>query len=495
MNRRTVLKGIAGAALATPFLSSLQRSSRSAGTAAAAAAAAPRRVVIFYTNNGCLTNRWFPAVENGPIAASNLTGTLAGLGSFAPKLLFPRGLAMYPRGTIDGYFDPHDQGMGSKLTCAPIDSGGSHWAKGTSFDWVAAGLVNPRTKSPLVLSVGTVFNNVKGIVSYSAPGTPYAPETNPQNVYSALTGLFSGGTTTPADYKALQGKSVLDLVRGDLDSFKRLNMSGADQKKVSDWQALLRDTEIKVNAACSAKSATALGVTDASIKAAGGRDMKTAFTLGGDMMIQLIALTMMCDANRVMMLQWPGFTKFAWDGMNFEYDHHGLSHRNGSAATAGTCVAGVLDMIGQIDNWYAGRYVKLVSLLDSIKEEDRTMLDNSAVMWLPELADGNAHNNNNLPIVIAGSCGGYLKQGVSVNVDTKTLGTGNSEASCANGGAVSFNTGSSTGNVPINKLYVTLLNALGATNNGAPVTQFGVVDTNDIAKGITNPGELTAIKA
>ena len=29
--------------------------------------------MIFYTNNGCLTNRWFPTVENGPIDASALT--------------------------------------------------------------------------------------------------------------------------------------------------------------------------------------------------------------------------------------------------------------------------------------------------------------------------------------------------------------------------------------------------------------------------------------
>ena len=201
------------------------------------------------------------------------------------------------------------------------------------------------------------------------------------------------------------------------------------------------------------------------------------------MMMQLIALTMMCDANRVMLMQWPGFAKFTWDGMAHQYDHHGLSHRNGSAAVGGTCVPGVIDMIGQIDNWYAARYVKLVSLIDSIKEGDRTMLDNSAVMWLPELADGNAHNNNNLPIVIAGSAGGYLKQGVSVNLDTKTLGTGNSEASCVAGTDVGFNTGSNTGNVPLNKLYVTLLNAIGATNNGAPITQFGLVDTNDVAEG------------
>ena len=126
------------------------------------------------------------------------------------------------------------------------------------------------------------------------------------------------------------------------------------------------------------------------------------------------------------------------------------------------------------------------------------MLDNSAVMWLPELADGNAHNNNNLPIVIAGSAGGYLKQGVSVNLDTKTLGTGNSEASCTNGNtSVGFNTGSNTGNVPLNKLYVTLLNALGAKDptTGGEITTFGAMDTSDVSKGITNPGELTALKA
>jgi hypothetical protein len=127
-------------------------------------------------------------------------------------------------------------------------------------------------------------------------------------------------------------------------------------------------------------------------------------------------------------------------------------------------------------------------------EGEGTMLDNSAVMWLPELADGNAHNNNNLPIVIAGSAGGYLKQGVAVNVDGGNLGTGNSEASCSEGNTdVGFNTGSNGGNVPLNKLYVTLLNAVGATNDGAPITEFGMWDNN--SGGINDPGELSALKA
>ncbi len=498
MKRRRFLKGVAGAALAAPFLPSLERS------ASGQTVAAPRRLVIFYTQNGCLTNRWFPSVETGAITAETLAGkTLAPLADVANKLLFPRGLAMFPKGMINGYFDPHDQGMGSKLTAAPLDpvEGGSHWAQGTSLDWVAAGLVNQGTKSPLVLSVGSAFKNVKGILSYQSPNTPYSPETNPKNVYTSLSGLFSSGTTTPADYKALQGKSILDLVKGDLTTLKGMNMSKADKQKLSDWQDLMQETgKVVTTAACNATSATGLNITDAAIKSAMARDQATAFTTGGDMMINLIALTMMCDANRVILLQWPGFATFTWDGMSHTSDHHGLSHRNGSVAVGGTCAANVIENIGQIDTWYAGRYSKLVHLINSIDEGDRKMLDNSAVMWLSELADGNAHNNNNLPIVIAGSAGGYLKQGISVNLDaakSKTLTPGNSEASCSNGNtSVGFNTGTNTGNMPLNKLHVTLLNAIGSGLPGwTPVQSFGVMDTSDVSKGITNPGELTDLKA
>jgi hypothetical protein len=498
------LRGVGGAALAAPFLPSLVEKSAKAQDLASN----PRRLVIMYTQNGCLTNRWFPSVENGAIDATSLAGTtLEPLSPFASKLLFARGLAMFPRGTIDGYFDPHDQGMGSKLTCAPIDSQGEHWAQGRSLDHVAAELVNQGGSGPLVLSVGNVFSNVKGIVSYTAANEPYSPETSPTNVWTNLTGLFTGGgaeTTNEGSWEVSRGNSIIDVVRTDLTTLQGRNMSSADQQRLSDWLDLLRETEeqVQVTAACNAESAGVLGLTDDAFGSSGGGnggfggfvDTATAFTEHGDLMIKLIALTMMCDANRSILLQWPGFVTFNWDGIAHDYDHHGLSHRNGSAAVGGTCVSGVIDAINEIDQWYAGRYTQLVSLVDSIVEGERTMLDNSAVMWLPELADGNAHNNNNLPIVIAGSAGGYLKQGVSVNVDGGNLGTGNSEASCSEGNTdVGFNTGSQGGNVPLNKLYVTLLNAIGATNAGAPITEFGLWDNN--SGGINDPGELGDLKA
>ena len=79
--------------------------------------------------------------------------------------------------------------------------------------------------------------------------------------------LFGSSTTTPADYKALQGKSILDLVKGDLTTLKNMNMSKADKQKLSDWQDLMQETgKVVTTAACNATSATGLNISDATIK-------------------------------------------------------------------------------------------------------------------------------------------------------------------------------------------------------------------------------------
>jgi hypothetical protein len=201
------------------------------------------------------------------------------------------------------------------------------------------------------------------------------------------------------------------------------------------------------------------------------------------------------------MMLYPGYVTFGWDGIMHNHEHHGLSHRTGDFGVGGACkVAGVLDMIWQIDKWYASKYTKLVGLLDSINEGNGKLLDNTATMWLPELSDGAAHNLNNLPILIAGSAGGYLRAGGSV-VNVEASGTpqqGNSESSCVSGGNIG-NTGSTGGNMPINKLYVTLMNAVGCTATGAAgggkVTNFGQFDGTSASGGITNPGEITKLTA
>ena len=83
-----------------------------------------------------------------------------------------------------------------------------------------------------------------------------------------------------------------------------------------------------------------------------------------------------------------------------------------------------------------------------------------------------------------------------INVEASgTPQMGNSDGSCANGGNIG-NTGSSGGMMPINKLYVTLMNAVGCKNtDGSKITTFGQFDGTSSSGGITNPGELTKLTA
>ena len=540
MNRRIFLRGVGGLTIAAPFLSSLNEAKGQSATAAD-----PRRLVIFYTHNGCLTDRWFPKVENGPLTAADLTGTLAPLAPYVSKLLLPRGFRSMNAYAQGQTIDPHDQACGSKLTCAPISTDSNRYGTAESLDHTVAKQINPNKNTPLVLSVGAASTKVKEVISFSGPSAAFPANVNPQTVFNALT-LGTGTTPTPTgptptmpaavDYHVQRGQSAIDLVRGDLTRLQKLKMSSADGLRLQNWLDLLRDTEVGVGgmtggtggtgggttampAACNADSATALGITAAALTAAsptgkitggttsfgappapsasneGDVNLATSFTKGGDMMMNLMALNMICDANRVFVFLYPGYVVYNWDGMAFTHDHHGLSHRTGDNSVGGSCgVTGVLDQINQIDQWLAGKFAKLVGLLDGIQEGTGTLLDNTATMWLSELSDGAAHNLNNLPILIAGGAGGYLKQGAAVNVEsaTKNIDNGGSDNSCANGGSIG-NTGSTGGNVPINKLYVTLMNAVGCTDNGAKVTKFGVMDGTNATAGISNPGEVTTL--
>jgi Protein of unknown function (DUF1552) len=502
MKRRIFLQGIGGAALAAPFLGSLSRPARAAGDD-------PKRLVMFYTSNGVLLKNMHTVPADGAIDAATFK-TLKGLGpDVAKKMLFPRGLAMFPRGqvTYEGtsYFDPHDQGMGSKLTCAPISSvETTHWAQGRSLDHIAAELVQQGDKTPFVACPSSYFANAKGTISYSVAGDgkAYTPDSNVTQIYSRLTGLFveGGNAAAPAtegDYRVLRGNSILDLARDDLKAFESLNMSASDKRKVQAWMDLLRTTETKIiPGACNQDAATLLGIDDTTLKAAGGSSgtgmggfggaaTEVKMKLGGDMIMNLMALNMLCDAKRVLLLQWPNFVTFTWDGMTHTADHHGISHRTGSAEVEGADPALYEPMIEQIDTWYGDKFARMVNLFNSIDEGDVKLLDNTATVWVPELGDGMAHNNDDLPFVVAGSMGGFLKTGVSIQTLPASTGGGGG-GGFPGGGGNPFG----SGGTPINQFYTSLLQGL-----GADVNEFGMCDTNKPEDGITKSGPLSIIHA
>ncbi|KYF54449.1 Tat pathway signal sequence [Sorangium cellulosum] len=539
LNRRIFLRGMGGAALAAPFLSSVwERTARGDTTATGKA------LIVMFTHYGCITNKWFPEKTQGTLTAADLEPTsLAALAPHASKILIPRGIrsmnewtANMTRGQGN---DSHTQIVGSFFTCQPVtpnsndpfsfDQATKFNAKavGPSLDHVMAQQLSPQG-TPLLLNTAAQNDSPQSAISYSAAETIFRG-LNASQAFSSLTGLFkTGEPTSPDTYAVMRGKSILDVVKDDLQTLERYDMSRADKQKLEAWKELLNSTgNVMVSAQCNAELGEMLGATADNASKAGsggfGRDVLTTKIAGdldgADIYSAIAALAAACNANPVIFLKYPGNYNFS--GLGITMESHSLSHRLDNAGMSGSCLPNAIEMLLKVDAYYAQKFANLVRMLDSIPQGNgSTVLDSCAAIWFNEMSDGNAHNLNNAPIIQAGSAGGYFKTGQIINLDTSsTLTNGNSMSQCANGtGQVNgINQGTGTdskiANAPINKYFCNIMNAMGvkagadgfpAKGGTAEVTKFGYSDkTQDFIGGkgavagatIHDPGEFTELKA
>lgn len=529
LDRRLFLRGLGGAAIAAPFLSTLNVRP----AIGAADLAAPKRVIIYFSHYGCITNKWFPAKSHGELTPADFEGTsLVSLKDFAHKALMPRGIRGMNEWTFGREFgqetDPHSQVMASYLTAAPVDrtssgqtlGGGINFDKlnaipyGRSMDHYIADQLNPTGIGPLVAHFGGARTDSPSTLSYSAPLEAYRGVGTAAQMYSNLTNLGSdtGGEMTPDTYRVVaHGQSAVDIVRQDLTRLQTQRMSTSDAQKLAHWVELLHEATGAVSSAlCTEEQATALGIPSGG-EGGGGMDLP-ALVPG---MMDLAVMNALCNQSAIIMMLMPGNARLGFiEGVDGNTDNHGLSHRIGNANMGGSCVSGVLGMLEKMDIWYAEQFAYLVGKLDSVQEtEGATLLDNSATIWLNEQSDGQAHNLNNMPILQYGSLGGYFKTGWAINVDggAADLSQGNSLSQCGDGdGDIGGNEVQSTGtdnalaNKPMTKYLYNLMNGLGVKGNAdgfpevggtGPVTKFGWSDDqSQFAEFVPNNGQGIADK-
>ncbi len=538
VNRRLFLRGLGGACVAAPFLSSLVERGVLAGSAAL-----PRQLIAMFTHYGCITTRFFPAKSHGALSAADLESTtLKHLAPHVDKMLMPRGIRAMNEWTTSlargQGNDTYLQVVGSYLTCQPVTPNSDDPfsfqqatkfnAKpvGPSLDHVIAAQVSP-DGLPLLLNVGGTRDNAQSAISYSAAETPFAGISAPLQAFQNLTGLsMNGNAMSPDSFLVARGKSVLDVVHDDLETLERFDMSRSDRDKLEAWKALLHETTpALIPQGCDGQVAGSLMLTQTTFDAIAsplGSDVLTSKVTdsldGADVYSNLAVLAAVCGANPIILLKYP--STYVFNGLDITIESASLSHRGDNAGMQGDCYPDAIDHILKIDDFYTRKYAHLVSLLDSFSEGDGTVLDNTAAVWFQEVSDGCARNLNNLPIVQMGGMGGYFKTGWAVNVEdgSADLTQGNSEAQCTPETTTEYDaltqetgTDPSVANAPINKYYCNLMNALGvrAGSDGFPtrgglaeVTKFGMYDkTEDFIGGGTNPpmihdpGEFSALKA
>lgn len=473
LNRRRFLRGLGGITVGLPLLEAFTPPAAQAQTAGPT-----KRFIVFFTCNGVNMNKFFPK-SFGALTASSLTGTaLEPLSAHAERLLIPRGIYQVPIGFgRAGNGDDHQKGMGCKLTAQNLDAGSNKYARGISVDQAIAKQINPSEREALTLLVGRRAGGVLGHISYRGAGQPVTGENNPWLAYRDFMGMGSrpGTTPDPAVDEAVQRiarrrESVLDVVRQEFESLKRAGLGKADMEKLDRHFSTIRDLETSMTGggtnsggtiACSLPEATA---TELEAIDPNRVDAEVNYKKMGTLLLDVLALAIACDHTRVATIQWgtgAGGPIFKWDGMNHEVNHHKLSH----GAFFDDCFPGDerekcqaeppnwQECLFQIDTWHAQRFAYLLDKLAAYTEGDSTVLDNSVVVWANELSDGRAHHFANLPFVIAGGGGGYLKVGQHIDL--------------TNGGDL-YDFGNR--GVSCNRLLVTFMNAMGieATEFGDP---------------------------
>jgi len=417
MNRRAFLR--AGAiAVGLPFLEGLPARS------AWAADAPPVFSLFIVAACGVVGKKFFPD-DTGPLTVDSLAAATdkatSVLSPHAAHLLFVKNIN-FPMGMATNC--GHSQGLCQSLTASPAGGGGgTAYSTGISADMVLADAVNDAGADPLTLYAGNRNNGyIAERISFKGAGAGQvrSADDNPYTLYSRLIGLTSadGSTTASTDAAAellASRKSVNDLVRGELKQMLSLSaLSAADKQRLQQHFDSIRDTEVRM-------SGMGLKCTQDGLATSQLEAYQSGFAFKMDGMIEdvaklhleLVALAFACNFNRVATLQHgdgTDATKYAVPsnaGLNWPFHH--ISHRVQSDSAVGSNQTAE-DAHAEID------VVRMKTLLHGLDQfKARGLFDKSLIMWTNHIADGPSHSFKNVPTIIAGDAGGYLKQGAYVD--------------------------------------------------------------------------------
>jgi hypothetical protein len=408
--RRSFLKGL-GASMALPMLDAMTPS-----RALAAATRPPVRSAFIFVPNGVHLDNWTPKTTG---ANFDLPSILEPLTPVKNDLLVLSGLTHDKgRANDDGPGD-HARNAGVFLTGAqPLKSQGSEIRAGISVDQVAARQVGSETKfTSLELAAEGGRSSGKCDSGYSCAysnniswrdaATPMTAETDPRLVFERLFGNQLPKEMTESQARRQRyRKSILDFV---LEDANRLNakVGGDDKHKLDEYLTAVRDIEQRIERAENGVDSKKIS---SRLRPAGiPKGYDEHIRLLGDMM----ALAFQTDATRVASFM------FARAGSNRTYrpigvseGHHSLSHHQNDA--------GKLAKISAINRFHTQQLAYILQKLKSIREGDGTLLDNCMIVYGSGISDGNKHNNENLPVLVAGKGGGSILTGRHMRCPSET---------------------------------------------------------------------------
>lgn len=426
LSRRAALRA-AGIALPLPWLSAMI-----SPRARAATARAPRRMAFVYVPNGANMADFTPSAAGADFALPPILEPLAPVRS---ELLVLSGLAHKEAESKGDGGGAHASAQATFLTAAHSARRTTKYRVGVSVDQVAAQRLGELTRLPsleLSCDKGQQAGQCDSFcacayqfnLAWRSPSVPATPEVDPRAVFDRL---FGDGDASPeAARRRAADASVLDFVRADLGRLHG-RLGQEDRGKLDEYATAVREIEGQIQRAERAPARQRPG----DLRRAGiPEDYQGHIRV----MFDLMAAAFQTDSTRIatFLVAHDGSNR-GYPGLGFGEGHHDLSHHGGNAEKK--------QKVAKINRFHVEQLAYFLDKLRRTRDGEGSLLDHSLVLYGSGISDGNKHNHDDLPILLAGRGGGGVKPGRHLRYPDGT---------------------------PLANLFVSML-----ANVGAPVDRFG----------------------
>ncbi len=422
LDRRTFLRG-AGVSLALPWLECM-----SPASARAAEADPPKRFVALYVGHGFAITRddnnaardwsWYPRVaEDGSMVFGK---SMAGFNDFKDRtsvyfgLEHPRVVQYGGHGTADSFL------TGSH----PSDA-----VRSPSIDQVAALVHGKKTRYPsLVLGNegGLGSKGASMTLSYNRFGRPIPSVNNVRKLYDDL---FNSDPQLQQDARRqiATDRRLVDRVLQSHRDLKR-KLGKADSERLDHYLHSLYEVEQEIDRLKLWSDRPKPEVGKEGLHFDAGAKEAEAFIRT---MYNLIFLAFQTDSTRYATYMLQSMAAGPWDELprtvlDLSDNHHKLAHNAaGQNPTA-------LEQLAIYDRFQGDLLIEFIRKLDSVHEANGTLLDNTVVVY--GCSNSKTHVNRDYPMMICGGSNLGFRHGTFYELQQS--------------------------GVPLNNLYVSILNAL-----------------------------------
>jgi hypothetical protein len=244
-------------------------------------------------------------------------------------------------------------------------------------------------------------------ISWSSEATPLGKEINPRSTFERL---FANGQSAEMDksqeLRLKLRKSVLDFVSEDANRLQK-KLGASDRQKLDQYLTGVREIERRMESASDSSTIE----TDVDYPTPEGipEDYGQHIRLMCDMLV----LAFQTDSTRIstMMFANAGSNR-SYKQININDGHHELSHHGGDAKKQAK--------IRDINRFHIQQFSYLLQKMKATPDGEGNLLDHSTICYGSGLSDGNRHNNENLPVLLAGGGNGAIDTGRHLRARSET---------------------------------------------------------------------------